>query len=461
MATINPFQGPINYSVEVQSPFEAALGGFKIGAAGAEIQAQQQKRELEIQAAQQTQQRQTELADLFKNPNATSADYERLVPFLPKEQAAIVIEGFGRKTKAQQDIDLRNGGQVYSAVKSGQLDIAMQILTDQAAALRNNGRENEAKAAEASAKAIELNPTGAQATVGLYMALLPGGTVFLEAADKALATIRAEAKAPLELAELEAKALEAGVTAEFARPLAVANLAKTKAETLSSSVREAIDFQNLSPGQQQIFQALQILKKPPAAVTNVNVSNVDKTASGELGKLVPDLYNQMNAASDLTGELARYRTALGTAITGPFADKKLQIAQVANAFGLVGDKGINATRELIQGNAEMSLKARSLISGQGQGPITEGEQALLVKARAGDINFTKGELNTLFNIFDRSAKAQYDQSRKLLQSATTQSPTAQLFLDAAKPFGSQTAPPVVPAAPAAVPSMPAGFRVIR
>ena len=39
MAGINPFQAPINYAVEVQSPFEAALGGFKIGAAGAEAQA--------------------------------------------------------------------------------------------------------------------------------------------------------------------------------------------------------------------------------------------------------------------------------------------------------------------------------------------------------------------------------------------------------------------------------------
>ena len=178
-------------------------------------------------------------------------------------------------------------------------------------------------------------------------------------------------------------------------------------------------------------------------------------------------YNKTRTTGPLTGELARYRTALDTAITGPFADRKLQIAQVANAFGLIGDKGINATRELIQGNAEMSLKARALISGQGQGPITDTEQALLVKARAGDINFTKGELNTLFNIFDRGAKAQYDQSRKLLQSATTQSPTAQLFLDAAKPFGSQTTPPVQPAVPApaapaaAVPGMPAGFRVIQ
>jgi hypothetical protein len=230
MATINPFQGPINYSVDVQSPFEAALGGFKIGAAGAEIQAQQQKRDLEIKAAQQAQQRQTELAALYENPNATSADYERVVAFLPKDQAAIVTGGFERKTKAQQETDLRMGAEVYSAIKSGQPDIAMQILTDQAAAFRNSGRENEAKAAEASAKAIELNPTGAQATVGLYMARLPGGTGYLEAADKALATIRAEAKAPSELAKSVADADKAVADAIAAQATATNAPAMAKAD---------------------------------------------------------------------------------------------------------------------------------------------------------------------------------------------------------------------------------------
>jgi hypothetical protein len=298
---------------------------------------------------------------------------------------------------------------------------------------------------------------------------LPGGDKIVENIIKLQSEQREQEKQPATLAELEAKALEAGVKAEFARPTAVAELAKLKAEALAPSVRETIDFKNLSLQDQKTFQNLQILKKPPAAVTNVNIA--DKTAGAELGKLVPDLYNQMNAAADLTGELARYRTALGTAITGPFAERRLQVAQIANAFGFVGDKGINATRELIQGNAEMALKARAMIAGQGQGPITEGEQALLVRARAGDINFTKGELNTLFNIFDRGAKAQYDQSRKLLQSATTQSPTAQLFLDAAKPFGVQAPLPAQPAAPVqaapaaqpaqTTPGMPIGFRVIR
>ena len=66
---------------------------------------------------------------------------------------------------------------------------------------------------------------------------------------------------------------------------------------------------------------------------------------------------------------------------------------------------------------------------KGQGQITEGEQKLLVKARSGDINFTKGEIQTILNVAERAAKSQYDQSNKLLKSASTQSPTAQMFLD--------------------------------
>ena len=53
MAQINPFQAPINYAVDVQNPFEAALGGMKMGAAVANVQAQRQAQE-QAQAAQTT-----------------------------------------------------------------------------------------------------------------------------------------------------------------------------------------------------------------------------------------------------------------------------------------------------------------------------------------------------------------------------------------------------------------------
>jgi hypothetical protein len=196
---------------------------------------------------------------------------------------------------------------------------------------------------------------------------------------------------------------------------------------------------------------------PPAAVTNVNISNVDKTAAAELGKLVPDLYNQANSAAAQVSDLPRYQAALDSAITGPFAESRLSVARVASALGFTGDKAVNATREVIQGLAEMSLKSRTMLTGQGQ--ITEGEQKLLVKARSGDIDFTKGELKIIFGVADRAARAQYNQSRKLLESAAKQSPTAQMFLDNMQPLVTQESSLAQPA-PAAATTPAAGQRNI-
>jgi hypothetical protein len=206
MATINPFQGPINYSADVQSPFEAALGGFKLGSDVATIQATQKKRELETAALAQAQQRQTDLANLFKNPNATSADYARVSAFLPKDQAAIVTQGFEAQTKEQQQNTLRSGAQVYTAIKSGNLPVAEMQLKEQAEALRNAGKEKEAQGFDDLSNLIRLNPTGAQTTIALTIAGLPGGKDFLDNADKALSTVREEALQPSKLKEAVADA---------------------------------------------------------------------------------------------------------------------------------------------------------------------------------------------------------------------------------------------------------------
>ncbi len=233
---INPFQAPINYAVDVQSPFEAVLSGFKIGAAGAEAQAQAQAREKAATA-------QTELAALFKNPKATATDYAKVAAFLPKDQAESVRKSFDMMSAEQQQSSLRNAGQVYSAVKSGQIDIAKNLLKEQATAYRNSGREQDAKAAENSLQLIELNPTGAQATVGVMTAILPGGKELLENVDKSLSTIREEAKAPSALLEARAKAdkavadaTTAQATAGNAAEKAVADAAKAMADAQKAQV---------------------------------------------------------------------------------------------------------------------------------------------------------------------------------------------------------------------------------
>jgi len=213
MAGINPFQAPINYAVDVQSPFEAALGGFKLGAAGAEAQAQAQAREQAMKA-------QTELKTLFSNPNATATDFARVSAMLPKDQAETVRKSFDLMSSSQQQNRLAQSGQVYAALKSGQPDIAKNLLKEQADAYRNSGREQDAKATETYLQLIDVNPTGSQATVGLMMATLPGGKELLENIDKTLSTTRAEAKAPSELIDAQAKAEKAVADAKTAQATA-------------------------------------------------------------------------------------------------------------------------------------------------------------------------------------------------------------------------------------------------
>jgi hypothetical protein len=213
MAGINPFQAPINYAVDVQSPFEAALGGFKLGAAGAEAQAQAQARDRAMAA-------QTELAALFANPKATATDFARVSAMLPKDQAEGVRKSFEMMSSSQQQNRLQQSGQVYAALKSGQPDIAKNLLKNQVDAFRNSGREDEAKATETYLQLIDVNPTGSQATVGLMMASLPGGKELLENIDKTLSTTRAEAKAPAELTQAIAAADKAVADAKTAQATA-------------------------------------------------------------------------------------------------------------------------------------------------------------------------------------------------------------------------------------------------
>ena len=200
---------PFDYGVNIPDPAQAFTQAYQMGT----VITQQR---LAQEEAQKKQLLQTELANLYKNPNATATDYARVAAFLPKEQAAIVQQGFERKTKEQQQNDLLMGGQVYSAIKAGSPDIAERLLTEKATALRNSGRENEAKAAENALELIKLKPELAQATIGLYMAKLPGGTEYLTNADKALSIIRAEQLAPSGLREAVAKAEKAESDAKIA-----------------------------------------------------------------------------------------------------------------------------------------------------------------------------------------------------------------------------------------------------
>lgn len=414
---------PIDYGVQIADPTQSFLSAFQAGAGIQEARLKQEQQQMQLANQKLVQEGFTKL----RQPGATAADYANLSMLLPETQAKAVRESFGMLSAERQQAALQQSGQVFSAFKSGKPEIAISLLDQQIEGKRNSGDEAGAKFLETWRDVAKQDPKATEDYFGFTISQMPGGDKVIASAIALGGEGRAAAQAKPTLEKLKSEALEAGVKAEFARPLAQANLDKLNKEKIAPSVQEALDFAGLNPDQQKTFKDLQILKKPPGAVTNVNVTNLDKTAAGELGKLVPDLYNQANSAASQLSDIPRYKLALDKAITGPFAEQRLTGARIANAFGFTGESGINATREMIQGLSEMALKSRTMLTGQGQ--ITEGEQKLLVKARSGDINFTKGEIQTILNVAERAAKSQYDQSNKLLKSASTQSPTAQMFLD--------------------------------
>ena len=412
---------PINYMSQIPQPDlgQSLLSGLQLGTSIREIQ---EKRVASEQAEQTKAAYKTDLQEVLNNPSMKAFnDFSLKYP----QQREVIKDVASRFTTEQQDAEFNIGRDVAVALENDKPEIALGLLTQTVDARK---KSNLPPSVYGQVQQILSNVDDpdrvkkAKAQTNFALTLLNP-----EKFGKVVETLEKQKQAKPTLEKLEADAKAAGVTAEFARPLAQAQLDKANKEKLAPSVQEALDFANLTPEQQKTFSSLQVLKKPAGAVTNVNVTNLEKTAEGELGKLVPDLYNQANSAATQLTDLPRYRKALGIAITGPLANVRLDANRIGEALGFTGDKKINATRELIQGLSEMALKSRSMLTGQGA--ITDREQALLLQARSGDISFSKGELDIIFNVAERAANAQYTKSKKLLSSAASKSPTAQMFLD--------------------------------
>jgi hypothetical protein len=190
---------PINYQLNVQSPFEAALSGFKIGATIADISAQRQAQEADLQRKQALQ---TQVQALIQNPNPSARDFTNVAMLLPKNEADSMRANWETLSKDRQENELRFNGQVMSAFSANQPQIGIQLLKERATAERNAGREQQAKAYETFAQIAEVSPQSAQKTIGIMMAGLPGGDKVLTSSIQAL-------KAPAEV-----RAGEAGATKE-------------------------------------------------------------------------------------------------------------------------------------------------------------------------------------------------------------------------------------------------------
>lgn len=213
---------PINYSIDVQQPFQAALQGYQVQTA---IQ-QQQAQQAQVQQQQAAQARmQADLSGLAANKNATAADYASMITRYPQlseplKRASDAMSG------AQQESFIQNNAPVLAALQNGRPDVADKLLRDSAAAKRASGLEDQAKQDEAFAEVAKINPDIARSSLAFRIAALPGGDKVLDGITKLGAEDRAKALAPAELAQKEADAKQAQVKAQYADQNAILDLQK-------------------------------------------------------------------------------------------------------------------------------------------------------------------------------------------------------------------------------------------
>ena len=231
---------PIDYgsAFAPQSPTQAFAGGYQIGAGIRDDIQQQQALQAQAQAQQEAARRQQEvLQSLIANPRAGAQDYASASLLIPglKDQ---LKQSWEMRNTAQQEANLRDMGQAYSAIVSGRPDIAVKQLQSRADAMEAAGANPaEIQALRTNAQVIEANPEFARTTMGVTLASIPGGDKVLSGISTAGRETREQQQAPAALAKANAEAgiqtAKAGVAPQR-EALEVENLAED-AETKRSN----------------------------------------------------------------------------------------------------------------------------------------------------------------------------------------------------------------------------------
>lgn len=226
---------PINYSVDVATPFQSALQGYQAGAAIRNDQTQQAQQQAAL--AQQQKQQQL-LAGLASNPNATADDYASVMTQIPAI-AEHLQKAWTTKNTAQQQSHASDLLQWGAAIKSGKPEIAADQMTQRAEAMERVGGGNartptrESQALRVQAQIIKEHPEFALGQIQAMLAANPNGKDAAESLSKFGTEQRAQELQPSALATATAGAAKAGsdattaaVTAKFAEPAAIAELTK-------------------------------------------------------------------------------------------------------------------------------------------------------------------------------------------------------------------------------------------
>lgn len=201
---------------------------------------------------------------------------------------------------------------------------------------------------------------------------------------------------------------------------------KNKEHELSTDIKTALALNpnlprnpdNWTPQDAQIAaQTIAQHKKLSAPVSTTYVdARTANSLAGPIGTMLEKskeatvgAYNNLTSANAILSNVDK-------AITGPAANQRLGMAQLASTLGLGNPKSpesLAATRTLIQNMAKLQIGTHV----KGEGAVSDFERRLKAAAEGGDIIFTPVEIKQMANTTKNSASYQIQQHNDAIKSA--------------------------------------------
>lgn len=344
---------PINYAIDVQQPFQAALQGYQAGAAIRNDQIAQQQQQAAL-AQQQRQQQALQQFSAIQNP--TADDHARLMLAVPQYREQI-DKAWEMRSAAQQQNQLSDLLQWGSAIKSGNQDIAAQMMDARADALENaNGGKPsaESQAMRVHAEQVRAHPEFALGQIMAKVSAFPNA----EKAAQARATLggedRAEELQPGLVRKGNAEAIKTEAEANVAPETVALKNKDIRSQIAERAARLSLDRDKLASETGIKIQELQQKNGtlPDDARRIVNESTIEATAADQSASQMNDLADRLekegggygtasrfgewvkgatgnqNAMTQLRQEYVRLRSQQTVKMLppGPASDKDIQLA---------------------------------------------------------------------------------------------------------------------------------------
>jgi hypothetical protein len=502
MATINPFQAPINYAVDVQSPFEAALGGFKLGAGVAEARAQV---EAQRQATENQRVFETGLSTFFSNPDRKFEDLESILPMANKQQfdaLKVIGQNMGERRLESSKLFY---GQLLSAIESNP-KIARNLLEQR---IQAETDPQQRRAFQTTLEFLDVSPTQAAQMVE-YTGMGAFGKDWYDNVTKIRAERRTaelqpdvlrknKADADASVAEAERKVAEAKNTPDRLKAeqeLRLAQVRKERADadvaagTVQSRIAKAAEEAKPAPGFAIIPEAERASLGLPPGVYQRNLGTQKiEPVSKELVRIDMGQQRETLALKELDIPRAQEFSASAASARSLARDSKV-IADLLKGKGggatvkLTADfaKTLGFETETVRANDlanSLAIRGATQLRPPGSGSTSDTEFKAFVSAFPSLANSEGGrELMAKYaDAFATRTAKLADHARKLIREdryseeeiARFDTSLGAILKDdfyqrpgagARAPAAAAPAPAIPPAAPAA-PAMPPGFRVIR